>query len=151
MLSHKKIAPVYSKEDTMIHLSLIHIIPLYAGIFPIMIWAHSWCPSTLNRSKEVADQGLSSWGGCARTNKAVVIFLKTLLLHNVRNQINLWNRKKIQSTLLKGFCVSVACAYWLGRTPKEILNESIILQTLQPSTPLEMSYWEENVSNLLKC
>lgn len=41
-----------------------------------------------------------------------------------------------QSTLLKGFCVSIASAYWLGVTPKEILNESIILQTPQPSSPL---------------
>lgn len=38
----------------------------------------------------------------------------------------------------------------VGLTPKEILNESIILQTLQPNSPLEISYWEENVPNLLK-
>lgn len=90
-------------------------------------------------------------GGCARTNKAVVIFKKKLLLPYMRNQFNLRNRKKTQSTLLNGFYVSVACAYRLGLTPKEVLNESIILKTLQPKSPLEKPYWEENVSNLIKC
>lgn len=69
----------------------------------------------------------------------------------MRNQINLWNRKKTQSTLLNGFYVSIPCACWLGLTPKEILNESIILQALQPNSILETAYWEENVSNLLQC
>lgn len=36
--------PAYKEEETVIQLSLIHIIFLRLDAFPSLLWAHLWCP-----------------------------------------------------------------------------------------------------------
>ena len=54
-------------------------------------------------------------------------FLKIYSNVMLNYQPNLEDRRKIQSPLRKRFCVCVACAYWLGLVPKQILNERTIV------------------------